>query len=109
MQKDPVRPKDSVDSPHAEEVENVDGMDVTANDEAGGSEKATESSGEDAVESQEVQGETVEARRTEPEEDVEAQATRAAKAQNKPSQREIDEHDLTHCPYRAWCEACVRG
>ena len=109
MQKDPVRPKDSVNSPHAEEVENVDGMDVTVSDEAGGSEKATESSGEDAVESQEVQGEMVEASRTEPEEDVEAQAPRAAKAPNKPSQREIDEHDLTHCPYRAWCEACVRG
>ena len=43
------------------------------------------------------------------EEAVEAQAPRAARAPHVPSQREIDEHDLTHCPYRAWCEHCVRG
>lgn len=109
MQKNPVRPKNSGNSPHAEEVENVDGMDVTVRAEVHGSEEVTESSGGAAVESQEVQGEEVEASRTDPEEDVETQAPRAARAPNKPSQREIDEHDLTHCPYRAWCEACVRG
>ena len=43
------------------------------------------------------------------EEAVEAQAPRAARAPHVPSQQEIDEHDLTHCPYRAWCEHCVRG
>ena len=25
------------------------------------------------------------------------------------SQREIDDHDLVHCPYTAWCEHCVWG
>ena len=43
------------------------------------------------------------------EEAVEAQVPRAARAPHVPSQQEIDEHDLTHCPYRAWCEHCVRG
>ena len=26
-----------------------------------------------------------------------------------PSQREIDEHELTHIPYRSWCAHCVRA
>ncbi len=27
----------------------------------------------------------------------------------KPSQREIDDHDLTHIPLRSWCKHCVIG
>ena len=101
MQKNRVRPKDNGNSPHADEVEAVDGMDVTVRAEASGSEEVTEGSGGAAVESQEVQGEEVEASRTDQEEDVETQAPRAARAPHTLSQREIDEHDLTHCPYRA--------
>ena len=26
-----------------------------------------------------------------------------------PSQREVDEHNLTHLPYRNWCKHCVFG
>lgn len=26
-----------------------------------------------------------------------------------PSRQERVEHDLTHCPYRSWCEHCVHG
>ena len=26
-----------------------------------------------------------------------------------PSQNEVDEHNLTHLPYRNWCPHCVRG
>ena len=26
-----------------------------------------------------------------------------------PSQREIEEHELTHIPYRSWCAHCVRA
>ena len=26
-----------------------------------------------------------------------------------PTQAEIDEHNLTHMPYRSWCIHCVRG
>ena len=72
------------------------------------SEEAMESSKGDGAESQEVQNEMVETSRT-GQEDAETQAPRAAKAPYIPSQREIDEHNLVHCPYRAWCEACVRG
>ena len=65
---------------------------------------------------QEDRGEDVSLRKSEEpeeaeveEEAVEAQAPRAARAPHVPSRREIDEHDFTHCPYRAWCEHCVRG
>ena len=27
----------------------------------------------------------------------------------KPSQDEVDDHDLTHLPYRSWCKHCIRG
>ena len=27
----------------------------------------------------------------------------------QPTQAQIDEHDLTHCLFRAWCSHCVRG
>ena len=27
----------------------------------------------------------------------------------QPSKREIEEHMLTHIPYRSWCPHCVRG
>ena len=27
----------------------------------------------------------------------------------RPSQAEVDEHELTHLPYRNWCRHCVRG
>ncbi len=26
-----------------------------------------------------------------------------------PTKREIEEHEITHLPYRSWCWACVRG
>lgn len=35
-------------------------------------------------------------------------AHRAREAQ-RVSQREKDEHELTHTPFRAWCRSCVRG
>ena len=27
----------------------------------------------------------------------------------KPSQAEVDDHYLTHLPYRSWCKHCIRG
>ena len=27
----------------------------------------------------------------------------------RPSQEEVDDHDLTHLPYRSWCRHCIRG
>ena len=41
------------------------------------------------------------------EEQEEAERPRALRDPGIPSQAEIDEHDLTHIPYRPWCNACV--
>ena len=27
----------------------------------------------------------------------------------KPTEAEVEEHNLTHLPYRSWCRHCVRG
>ena len=91
------------------EVEGVDGMDAEPESaHASESEEAMESSEGNGAKSQDVQDELVEASQ-EGREDSETQTPRAAKAPYTPSQREVDEHNLVHCPYRAWCEACVRG
>ena len=39
----------------------------------------------------------------------EAQAPRAARAPSQPSAKDVELHELTHCPPRIWCEHCVRG
>ena len=39
----------------------------------------------------------------------EVQAPRAAKAPRAPSAREVESHELTHCPPRTWCDHCVKG
>ena len=39
----------------------------------------------------------------------EAQASRKAKQPRMPSAEDRRIHDLTHVPYRCWCEHCVRG
>ena len=43
------------------------------------------------------------------EDQEEAQQPRAVRDPGQPTQAMIDEHDLTHIPYRPWCDACVRG
>ena len=39
----------------------------------------------------------------------EAVQPRGARDPGQPTQADRDEHDLTHIPYRPWCEACVKG
>ena len=39
----------------------------------------------------------------------EAQAPLAARAPNQPNVKEVELHELTHCPPRTWCEHCVRS
>ena len=39
----------------------------------------------------------------------EAEKPLAMRAPVTPSAKEVEEHELTHCPYRAWCDHCVRG
>ena len=39
----------------------------------------------------------------------EARKAKGTKAFTKPSNDEVDEHMLTHLPFRSWCPHCVRG
>ena len=39
----------------------------------------------------------------------EVAASRTARQPRAPSERERREHELTHCPFRSWCEHCIRG
>jgi hypothetical protein len=39
----------------------------------------------------------------------EGEKMRAVRAPHRPTPREVEDHELTHCPYRAWCDHCVRG
>ena len=41
--------------------------------------------------------------------EVRGRVPRCVQAPLRVSQRERDEHELTHTPYRSWCQYCVRG
>ena len=43
------------------------------------------------------------------EESMEARKPRKVADPIKPSAREVEEHELTHLPYRSWCWTCVHG
>ena len=45
----------------------------------------------------------------EPPEPHEAQRPKTMRAPSAPSRQERAEHDITHCPFRSWCEKCVAG
>ena len=45
----------------------------------------------------------------EDQEDSEARVAKARGNTKEPTQKEIDEHTLTHIPFRSWCAHCVRG
>ena len=47
--------------------------------------------------------------REEDEEQAEARTPKRAYGPTKVSQRERDEHNATHRPFRAWCKHCVKG
>lgn len=42
-------------------------------------------------------------------EEDEIQKPKIMKDPRAPTQKEIDEHNVTHLPFRAWCTACVTG
>ena len=46
---------------------------------------------------------------TEAEAEEEAERSRGLRDPGKPSKSEIEEHELTHIPFRPWCRACVLG
>ena len=39
----------------------------------------------------------------------ESRPQRSIKDPGQPTAAEVEEHNLTHIPYRPWCEYCVRG
>ena len=41
--------------------------------------------------------------------EMESVATREQRPVRIPSQREVELHEVTHCPFKAWCDACVQG
>ena len=41
--------------------------------------------------------------------EAEAEVQRPATDPGQPTQAEVDEHELSHSPFRPWCSACVRG
>ena len=53
----------------------------------------------------EADGEVIEAE----ESDDECAPRRTAPDPGRPSQQQIDDHEIDHLPYRCWCEACVSG
>ena len=40
---------------------------------------------------------------------AEADQPRKVRAPGNPTSQEIEDHNLTHCPFRSWCEHYVRG
>ena len=40
---------------------------------------------------------------------AQGERTRPLPQPRLPSRREVQEHELTHIPYRSWCVHCVRG
>ena len=45
----------------------------------------------------------------EEEEEDEGQHVKMGNVDKRPSEREVEEHCVTHVPFRSWCEHCVRG
>ena len=42
-------------------------------------------------------------------EPCEAEPLRIAQSPQKPSAADVEEHRVTHIPYRSWCRECVEG
>ena len=45
----------------------------------------------------------------ESEEEDEAKVPKQLKDPRTPSRREVEEHNLTHLPFRDWCPYCIQG
>ena len=41
--------------------------------------------------------------------EMEAVAVREERPVRAPTQREVELHEVTHCPFKPWCDACVQG
>ena len=54
-------------------------------------------------------GDSVSMSPEDPLEDEEGDAAKVRRVPKGPTQREREEHEATHIPYRSWCKHCVRG
>lgn len=71
-----------------------------------------EDDGEDQILFEDNEPQQEQAEEVEPEFEVEEEEAQSADAQKTPmlpSQSEIDEHNITHLPFRNWCPFCIRG
>ena len=39
----------------------------------------------------------------------EAEKSKGIRMDNRPSAKEVEEHERTHIPFRIWCEHCIMG
>ena len=51
----------------------------------------------------------VDAQRREENAELQPPGIKVLKSSGTPTAREIEEHEATHLPYRAWCRHCVAG
>ena len=74
-----------------------------------GAANATASSGSnsrnDPIHMQQGDGDMLEAHR----EDTERPVVKVLRDPEQPSREELDQHNICHLPYRAWCRHCVAG
>ena len=109
--KDPIRPKENQECNQSRDVKgeksDIDGMDEGYAEESENETQAQESS--EAAMSEDVAAGDPGAEEVIHAEEAETQAPRVPRAPRTPSQQEIDDHEVTHCPFRSWCEHCVRG
>ena len=48
-------------------------------------------------------------RSNEKEQDFGQETVRTPKVEEKPSEEEVEHHNVTHIPYRSWCKHCIMG
>ena len=89
------------------EKSDIDGMDEGHVDDSEDEIQAQEPS--EAAMSEDVAAAAPDAEEVIHAEEAETQAPRVPRAPRTPSQQEIDDHEVAHCPFRSWCEHCVRG
>ena len=109
--KDPIRPKEDNECNQSKTVRgeksDIDGMDEGHVDESEDETQAQDSS--EVAMSEDVAAGDPGAEEVIHAEEAETQAPRIPRAPRTPSQQEIDDHEVTHCPFRSWCEHCVKG
>ena len=87
-------------------MESSDASEVEQGKVPEGGQEAHEKMNEDGDESEDANAEEFKCRPCGLEE---GERQRTVRTPKKPNPQEVEEHELTHCPYRSWCEHCVKG